>query len=240
MGWDQSQEASRAQSWQGTARRRFGASSLCEALSPSAPGRQLSSTATRDPVLGPVHLIWRQGHPTLPRPGVASSEPRTQRSECCPHPGPRPPRTRICSTPVCERAAPPALAPRVPPRTVGQHAQKQSCRGAPADRYSPGSKSGTAAWYWGPTRMPPPPAGKQSTAVSAGAGAGRARGRLPPTVLLVAGRARAAFLPGVAAAVPVGSRRRQTFILAIIGGGGGRGGGGGGGRGGGGAGRGGG
>lgn len=56
------------------------------------------------------------------------------------------------------------------------------------------------------------------------------------TVLLVARRARAAFLPGVAATVAIGRRRgrRQTFILTIIGSGSGRGGRGDGGRGGGG------
>lgn len=84
MGWDGSQEVARAQGWQGNTGRLFEVRSLRGALSPSAPGRQLSSTATRDPVLAPVHLTWSQRHPTPARPGVDSSEPGAQRAGTVP------------------------------------------------------------------------------------------------------------------------------------------------------------
>lgn len=129
----------------------------------SGPGkRPLESTACRNRSAGGVHG-WglperrgspaRGGHRRFPaEPGGASRA----------HGHVRGPRVSV-RVPAAARLPGPPTAERTHKNKVG--------------RYSPGSKSGTAAWYWGPTRMPPPPAGKRSEAVSAGGRRGRAGGR---------------------------------------------------------------
>lgn len=107
MGWDGSQEVARAQGWQGNPGRRFEVRSLRGALSPSAPGRQLSSTATRIPSWPQCTSPGRRDTPLRPgqvwppqsqgRSGRVLSPPGSAAHSCASV------RRRLPSRPVCPR-----------------------------------------------------------------------------------------------------------------------------------------